>query len=223
MRGCAAVIDGSGSTECPMATRRRSLRWICSCRCVNCSYDECVGLDQTIAVQGFVTDQPLLSNNRSPTKGSVPHFYTKRATLSLSIWDGGTGSLGFGGWVRGWVGAPRGHACARREARGRMRLSRCARGERWIASSACCGLVPLPHGAGDELGTGYYGCLWVVEWGQARWFCRLGARLGLRGAMPARAGKLGGRTRLSRCARLERWIASSACSGLVPLLLGCRR
>ena len=101
MRGCAAVIDGSGSTECPMATRRRSLRWICSCRCVNCSYDECVGLDQTIAVQGFVTDQPLLSNNRSPTKGSVPHFYTKRATLSLSIWDGGTGSLGFGGWVRG--------------------------------------------------------------------------------------------------------------------------
>ena len=105
MSECAAVIDGSGSTECPMATRRRSLRWICSCRCVNCSYDECVGLDQTIAVQGFVTDQPLLSNNRSPTKGSVPHFYTKGATSSFSIWDGGgdggTGSLGFDGWLRG--------------------------------------------------------------------------------------------------------------------------
>ena len=148
MSECAAVIDGSGSTECPMATRRRSLRWICSCRCVNCSYDECVGLDQTIAVQGFVTDQPLLSNNRSPTKGSVPHFYTKGATSSFSIWDGG-GTEGQARWVLTAgcaVGAPRGHACARREARTRMRLSCCARGERWIASSACSGLVPLPLG-----------------------------------------------------------------------------
>ena len=83
MRGCAAVSDGSGSTECPMATRRRSLRWICSCRCVNCSYDECVGSDQTIAVQGFVSDQPLLSNNRSPY-GVSPALLHKRGHLIIS-------------------------------------------------------------------------------------------------------------------------------------------
>ena len=108
MSECAAVIDGSGSTECPMATRRRSLRWICSCRCVNCSYDECVGLDQTIAVQGFVTDQPLLSNNRSP-QGVSPALLHKRGHLIIFYLgrrgDGGTGSLGFDGWVRGWGSA----------------------------------------------------------------------------------------------------------------------
>jgi len=166
MRGYAAVSDGSGSTECPMATRRRSLRWICSCRCVNCSYDECVGSDQTIAVQGFVSDQPLLSNNRSPY-GVSPTLLHKRGHLIIFC-PGLRDRLRWVLTARCTVGAPRGHACARREARTRMTLSRCARWERWIASSACSGLVPLPHGASDELGTGSFGCLWVVEWGQAR-------------------------------------------------------
>jgi hypothetical protein len=40
------------------------------------------------------------------------------------------------------------------------------------AWSRCC------LGAGDELGTGYFGCLWVVEWGQARWVLTAGCAVG---------------------------------------------
>ena len=156
MSECAAVIDGSGSTECPMATRRRSLRWICSCRCVNCSYDECVGLDQTIAVQGFVTDQPLLSNNRSPY-GVSPALLHKRGHLIIFYLGrrggGGTGSLGFDGWLRG-----RGSAGPCLRAQGSSdedeTFALCARGK---VDRFQCLLRPGPAAA------------WVpvVNWGQA--------------------------------------------------------
>ena len=49
-----------------------------------------------------------------------------------------------GAWA---VGAPRDQSCARREARGRMRLSRLSREERGlIASNARSGPIPLPLG-----------------------------------------------------------------------------
>ncbi|MEN9776891.1 MAG: hypothetical protein RJB04_646, partial [Verrucomicrobiota bacterium] len=51
-----------------------------------------------------------------------------------------------GVWGMSWVRASRGRACARREARARMGLSRGARGGGWIASDACSGPVPLPLG-----------------------------------------------------------------------------
>ena len=58
-------------------------------------------------------------------------------------------------------GAPRDRSCARREARGRMGLSRCARGRGLIASNACSGPVPLPLGAllvlGPDLGDSLVG------------------------------------------------------------------
>ncbi len=65
--------------------------------------------------------------------------------------------------------APRGRSCARREALGRWGFSRCARGRRVIASSACPGPAPLPlrlgmcrgrfgdRLLGGGLGTGYLG------------------------------------------------------------------
>ena len=60
--------------------------------------------------------------------GSVPPIYTKGDTLYSVVVV---------------ARAPRDQACARRETRGRMELSRGARGEGLIASNACSGPIPL--------------------------------------------------------------------------------
>ena len=91
----------------------------------------------------------------------------------------------------GVFGAPRDRSCARRKARGRIELSRYARGALVIAFNACSGPIPL----------------------------RLAYLGGLRGMGPALAEEARGRIGLSRCARGALVIAFNACSGPIPLRL----
>ena len=71
------------------------------------------------------------------------------------LWSFGVSEGGTLGRVLG-AGALRDRACARRQARGEGRLSRCARGGWVFAYNARSGPVPLPPGV----------CGWVVtEWG----------------------------------------------------------
>ncbi len=114
--------------------------------------------------------------------------------------------------VAGCSWAPRGRSCARREARGRLRLSRCARGRGVIASSACSGPAPLP----PRLGM----CRWRFRDRLLRdcdvLLVLAGCSWDPRGRSCARR-EARGRLRLSRCARGQWVIASSACSGPAPL------
>jgi hypothetical protein len=86
--------------------------------------------------------------------------------------------------------APRDRSCARRKARGRIGLSRCARGALVIASKARYGPIPLR----------------LAFWA-------------LRGTGPALAEEARGRIGLSRCARGISVIAFNARSGPFPLPL----
>ena len=83
---------------------------------------------QSFPPDKYRTAGPRLSNSQ---KGSVSPIYTKGGTLYYSAVVSG---------------APRDRACARREAWGRIELSRCARGEGLIASNARSSPIPLPLG-----------------------------------------------------------------------------
>jgi hypothetical protein len=120
--------------------------------------------------------------------------------------------LGFGvseGRTLGCVvgaGAPRDRSCARREARGRVRLSRCARGEGFDRFQ--CSLRPGPAAArGERVGGDGAGDFWVslvlgfgVSEGRTLG-CVVGARAPRDRSCARREAR--GRVRLSRCARGE--------------------
>jgi hypothetical protein len=137
-----------------------------------------------------------------------------------------------GGAPKATLVAPRDRSYARRKARGRMGLSRCARGILVIAFNACCGPIPLRCAYGGSAGS----VLRSQEGSGEDWAFALCARSfgvrfqgllrtdpaplgvwGLRGIGPALAEEALGRMGLSRFARGALVFASKACSGPIPL------
>ena len=145
-------------TVCGRASRGRSRFWQCVCRIIASSEGvepasvQIVGLEVRHQGTGLASFLYFGSTNRA----TIP-------PVSTALDSKGANSTGRGfperseakpgGWnacVDAWVGsrdAPRDRACARKEARRRIDLSRCARGERVIASRARSDPIPLRESA----------------------------------------------------------------------------
>jgi hypothetical protein len=167
---------------------------------------------QNPRIQGRSCQRPA-ERPQSPRGRS--HTFTQKGPLfhSFSL---GTGSE-WGRFFGALLGrAPRDRSCARREARGRIgfRAVREGRFDRFQ-----CLLRPGPAAAGARWVNRVTGLKWA-NGGQAPQWGGFSVRcwVVLRGTGPARAEKLGGGWAFALCAR-GGLIASSACSGPVPLPL----